>query len=137
MKLPDALFCSLVCCAGLMALAPAARADIWLCVAENGRQSIQDKPCAKGTQQKSHVADSPRRASAARVEGAAPRSPGKPPIEVGLQRNKAVICKLLDSERADAMAQIGGSLAPPPGEDPSSNLVKIEKQRTRVGCDAG
>jgi len=120
-----------------MSLAPVAQADIWLCVGANGRQSIQDKPCAKGMQQKSHVPDGPRRSPAARSEGAASKGPAKTPIEVGLQRNKAVICNLLNSERADALAQIGGSVAPPPGEDPAGNLVKIEKQRTRVGCDAG
>lgn len=131
MKLPAAL----LCCACL--LPPVAQADIWLCVGETGRQSIQDKPCGKGMQQKSHVPDSPRRSNAARSEGAAAKAPAKTPIEVGLQRNKAVICNLLNSERADALAQIGGSATPPPGEDPAGNLVKIEKQRTRVGCDAG
>ncbi len=133
MKLPAAL----LCLTGLLALTSGARADIWLCVGENGRQSIQDKPCGKGMQQKSHVPDGPRRAAPARSDGSASKAPAKTPIEIGLQRNKTVICNLLNSERADALAQISGTLAPPPGEDPAANLVKIEKQRTRVACDGG
>ena len=131
MKLPVALLC-LSC---LMA-APA-WADIWLCVGDNKRQSIQDKPCAKGMRQKSHVPDAPRRANLPRVAEAGVRSPPKVPIEVGLQRNKTVICNLLNTEKADALAQISGASAAPPGENPQDNLSKIEKQRTRVGCDAG
>lgn len=115
-----------------------AMADIWLCVAANDRQSIQDKPCAAGMRTKSHVLDAPRRAAASSQQptSAEGRTPGKPPIEVGLQRNKTVICNLLNSEKADALSQINGQSAPPPGENPQGNLVKIEKQRTRVGCDA-
>lgn len=63
--------------------------------------------------------------------------PRKSPIEVGLQRNKTVICNLLNTEKSDALSQISGSAPPSPGENPRDNLVKIEKQRTRVGCDAG
>ncbi|MES2883493.1 MAG: hypothetical protein V4709_01710 [Pseudomonadota bacterium] len=132
MKLPVALLC-LSCL-----LAAPARADIWLCVGANDRQSIQDKPCAKGMRQKSHVPDAPRRsASPPRVAEAGVRPPAKTPIEVGLQRNRTVICNLLNTEKADALAQISGSSAAPPGENPQDNLGKIEKQRTRVGCDAG
>ncbi len=133
MKLPVTLLC-------LSCLLPgAASADIWLCVGDNDRQSIQDKPCAKGFRQKSHVPDAARRiAPTARQDNAAARAVSKPPpIEVGLQRNKTVICNLLNTEKTDALAQISGSLPPPPGENPQGNLVKIEKQRTRVGCDAG
>ena len=133
MKLPAALLC--LCCL----LAGPARADIWLCVGANEKQSIQDKPCAKGMRQKSHVPDSVRRiANTPRVAEAGTRSPPtRTPIEVGLQRNKTVICNLLNTEKTDALSQISGSSAAPPGEDPKGNLVKIEKQRTRVGCDAG
>ena len=125
----------------LLALALPASADIWLCVGANDKQSIQDKPCGKGKRTKSHVPDAPRRANGATgpraaAGGASGSTAGsKTPIEVGLKKNKAVICKLLDSEKADALAQIGGTLAAPPGEDPKDNLAKIEKQRTRVGCD--
>lgn len=115
-----------------------AQADIWLCVGANNRQSIQDKPCAAGLRTKSHVQDLVRRGAAApRPSEAGARAPSKTPIEVGLQRNKTVICNLLNTEKADALAQIGGIAAPAPGENPKDNLVKIEKQRTRVGCDAG
>ncbi|MES2683444.1 MAG: hypothetical protein V4650_07980 [Pseudomonadota bacterium] len=125
-----------ILCLGL--LATTAQADIWLCLGENDRQSIQDKPCGKGFRTKSHVPDSPRRGVvASRPTEAAARPASKTPIEVGLQRNKGVICNLLNTEKADALAQIGGSAAAPPGENPQDNLVKIEKQRTRVGCDAG
>ena len=132
MKLPAALL-SLSCL-----LPSVASADIWLCVGANDRQSIQDKPCTKGMRQKSHVPDAPRRSPpATRPTEAGTRPVNKTPIVVGLQRNKTVICNLLNSEKADALAQIGGTAPPPPGEDPKGNLVKIEKQRTRVGCDAG
>lgn len=131
MKLPVALLC-LSC----LVVAPA-RADIWLCVGDNNRQSIQDKPCAKGMRQKSHVPDAPRRSTLPRVAEAGVRAPAKTPIEVGLKRNKTVICDLLNTEKADALAQMSGASAAPPGENPQDNLGKIEKQRTRVGCDAG
>ncbi len=127
-----------LCCLCALVALPA-RADIWLCVGANDRQMIQDKPCPKGARTKSHVQDAPRRSAAAKPAGApAGRSPSKaPPIEVGLQRNKGVICNLLNTEKADALAQISGSAKAAPGENPNDNLVKIEKQRTRVGCDAG
>lgn len=118
------------------AMPAVARADIWLCVGANHRQSIQDKPCAAGMRTKSHVPDAPRRAGT-RAATAEATGAGKPALEIGLQRNKTVICNLLNSEKADALAQIGGQIAPPPGENPQGNLVKIEKQRARVGCDAG
>lgn len=131
MKLATALVC-------LSALALPAQADIWLCVGANNRQSIQDKPCASGFKQKSHVPDAPRRSASARTaDGSAAKPASRTPIEVGLQRNKAVICQLLNTEKADALAQISGTATAPPGEDPKGNLIKIEKQRTRVGCDAG
>lgn len=114
------------------------QADIWLCIGANNRQSIQDKPCVKGMRTKSHVPDAPRRGGVTpQAEIAAAKAPGKAPIEVGLQRNKTVICNLLNTEKSEALAQIGGQSAPPPGEDPQNNLSKIEKQRMRVGCDAG
>jgi len=123
----------------MLAIALPAQADIWLCVGDNGRQSIQDKPCGKGLRTKSHVADGPVRRSspAPRSTAAGSTQPAKTPIEIGLQRNKTVICNLLNSEKADALSQISGSSAPPPGENPQDNLAKIEKQRSRVGCDAG
>ncbi len=133
MKLPAIALC-------LWAFAPLAGADIWLCVGGNDRQSIQDKPCGKGMRTKSHVPDAPRRSPAhgPRADAAAGKALGKKtPIEVGLQRNKTVICNLLNTEKADALSQISGSSAAPPGEDPKDNLRKIEKQRSRVGCDAG
>lgn len=121
-----------------MAFSAPSRADIWLCVGANDRQSIQDKPCPKGMRTKSHVPDAPRRlpphGPRPEVVGGKPE-PAKKPIEVGLQKNKNVICKLLNTEKAEALAQIGGTLKAPPGEDPKDNLGKIEKQRTRVGCD--
>ena len=129
---------SLLAAICLCLLVSTAQADIWLCQGENGRQSIQDKPCGKGLRTKSHVPDSPRRGVVAtRPTEAAARPAGKTPIEVGLQRNKGVICNLLNTEKTDALAQISGSAAAPPGENPQDNLVKIETQRTRVGCDAG
>lgn len=130
MKVLAALLC--LCC---LAASPA-RADIWLCLGANDRQSIQDKPCGPGLRQKSHVQDVQRRSTGS-VQGTSSRASSKAPIEVGLQRNKAVICNLLNSEKTDTLAQISGSAAPPPGENPQDNLAKIEKQRTRVGCDAG
>jgi len=131
MKTPLLLLCSL-----WLATLPA-QADIWLCVGANDRQSIQDKPCGPGLRQKSHVQDLQRRGGGPAPVAAPARTTGKAPIEVGLQRNKAVICNLLNSEKTDTLAQINGSAAPPPGESPQENLAKIEKQRTRVGCDAG
>lgn len=132
MKIANFLLC-------LSCLAPcAAQADIWLCMGANDRQSIQDKPCGTGLRTKSHLQDAPRRGAAPpRPRDAGTRASSKTPIEVGLQRNKTVICNLLNTEKADALAQIGGVAAPAPGENPKDNLVKIEKQRTRVGCDVG
>ncbi len=125
-----------LCC--LFCLALPAQADIWLCVGADDRQSIQDKPCGKGLRQKSHMADGPRRSGPpARAVATTTQNTGKAPIEVGLQRNKTVICNLLDTEKTDALSQISGRSAPAPGEDPKDNLLKIEKQRSRVGCDAG
>jgi hypothetical protein len=117
---------------------PPAFADIWLCVGANNRQSIQDKPCGQGLRTKSHVVDAPRRSAVSGSRGGAePKAAGKTPIAVGLDRNRGVICQLLDAEKADAEAQIAGRMTPPLGENPQDNLGKIEKQRTRVGCDAG
>lgn len=122
--------------AALLLISSAASADIWLCISPQDRQSIQDKPCGKGFRTKSHVPDAARSAAPpGRTATAAPVS--KTRIDVGLQRNKTVICNLLDTEKAEALTQISGSSTAPPGENPSDNLVKIEKQRTRVGCDAG
>jgi hypothetical protein len=123
-----------------LALALPAQADIWLCVAADGKQvtRIQDRPCDKGFNTKSHIVDAQRRSTprtAAKPDGEP--AVGRTPIEIGLQRNKTVICNLLDTEKAEALAQISGSATPPPGEDPKDNLAKIEKQRSRVGCDAG
>lgn len=128
MKLPAVLLL-----AGLLGPVPV-QADIWLCVGANNRQSIQDKPCTKDMRIKSHVQDARRRST---VVARSDHLPAKVPIEVGLQRNKAVICNLLNTEKSEALAQIGGRSAPPPGENPQDNLSKIEKQRLRVGCDAG
>lgn len=131
MKLATALVC-------LCTLALPAQADIWLCVGDNNRQSIQDKPCGKGLRTKSHVPDALRsKSTAAAAANGAAKPASRTPIEIGLKRNKTVICNLLDTEKADALAQIGGTATPPPGEDPKGNLAKIEKQRTRVGCDVG
>ena len=125
----------LVALLGFVCCLPIAQADIWLCVADNGRQSIQDKPCGQGMRQKSHMPDASRSRSAAAPTVASSR-PSSVNREAGLQRNKGVICKLLNTERSDALMQISGAAQPPPGEDPKDNLAKIEKQRTRVGCDA-
>ena len=130
MKLPVVLLC--LCC-----LALPVQADIWLCVGANDRQSIQDKPCGKGLREKSHVTDQRSSRSPVRAVGTGTQPASRTPIEVGLQRNKTVICKLLDTEKSDALLQIQGRTAAPPGEDPKDNLLKIEKQRTRVGCDVG
>lgn len=112
-----------------------ASADIWLCLGADNKQSIQDRPCGKGLRQKSHLANGQR----VQIERSTRSQTGgqKSSVEVGLQRNKAVICNLLNTEKSDALAQIGGGSAPPPGENPRDNLAKIEKQRARVGCDAG
>jgi len=111
-----------------------ARADIWLCLSPENKQSIQDRPCGKGLRQKSHVTHGQRVQTAPTVRSQS--SGQKSSVEVGLQRNKAVICGLLNTEKSDALAQIGGGSKPPPGENPRDNLAKIEKQRARVGCDA-
>ena len=131
------LLAALLCLSALLPLP--AQADIWLCLGADNKQSIQDKPCGKGLRQKSHVARGARVPIAPSVR---PQANGfsparKPPIEVGLQRNKAVICSLLNAEKTDALAQISGATPPSPGENPRDNLVKIERQRTRVGCDVG
>lgn len=131
------LLAALLCIAALLPMP--ARADIWLCLSADNKQSIQDKPCGKGLWQKSHVAKGTRvpiaPALRAQTNGLSPAR--KPPIEVGLQRNKTVICTLLNTEKSDALAQISGTTLPALGENPRDNLVKIEKQRTRVGCDVG
>jgi len=121
----------------LAAVALPVRADIWLCQGDNGRQSIQDKPCGKGMRQKSHVPETPPRRGSGAPRSASSGKPARTPIAVGLDRNKGALCRLLDAEKRDALLQISGSAAAAPGEDPKDNLVKIEKQRTRVGCDAG
>jgi hypothetical protein len=111
---------------------------IYLCVGENQRMSIQDKPCGAGMRTKSYLPDAPRHSGGnvtpkERIASAvANTSTVKEPK---LQRNKGVICGLLNTEKTEALAQINGSLAPAVGEDPKNNLAKIEKQRARVGCD--
>ena len=62
---------------------------------------------------------------------------GKTPIDIGIDKNRGVICQLLNREKSDTEAQIRGEAAAPAGEDPKDNLVKIERQRSRVGCAAG
>ena len=131
------LLAALLCFSVLLPLP--ARADIWLCLGADNKQSIQDKPCGKGLRQKSHVSkgERVRIAPSVRSQASGVDATRKPPIEVGLQRNRTVICNLLNTEKTDALAQISGSTPPAPGENPRDNLLKIEKQRTRVGCDAG
>lgn len=118
----------------LLALAGPAQADLYLCVDDRGHRRIQDKPCPAGQRTDAQARERSSRASpAAPVGGKA--APGKPVIEVGIKKNKTVICSLLDAEKRDAEAQIRGEVVPPAGESPQDNLVKIERQRSRVGCD--
>lgn len=55
----------------LLAASPSSRADIWLCVDANNRQSIDDKPCREGLRTRSHVSDAPQTVG--------PSRPAQPP----------------------------------------------------------
>lgn len=120
----------------LLATPLAAQADIYLCTNVAGHQSIQDRPCGKNQRQKAYVDEHRARAL---PQPSRPLA-GKPGVatiavpEPKLQRNKGVICRLLDTEKSEAEAQIAGRAAPPAGENPRDNLLKIERQRSRVGC---
>jgi Domain of unknown function (DUF4124) len=120
----------------LLALPLCAQADIYLCTSATGHQSIQDRPCGKNQRQKAYVDEHRARAVPAPSRPLA----GKPGVAVAtepepkLRRNKSVICRLLDTEKAEAEAQIAGHAAPVAGENPRDNLLKIERQRSRVGC---
>ena len=121
----------------LLFAAGAARADLYLCVDGKGHRLIQDKPCKSGQRTDAQVKEQGARA-APPVGGGKARSKAAaaPAIEVGIRKNKTVICQLLDGEKRDTEAQLRGEKAPPAGESPKDNLVKIERQRSRVGCDA-
>lgn len=118
-----------------------ARADLYLCLDGGGHRRIQDKPCPGGQRTESHAKERgagsralpPPPAGGRRAVG----SSGKAPIDIGIDKNRGVICQLLDREKRDTEAQIRGEAAAPAGEDPKDNLVKIERQRSRVGCVAG
>ena len=126
----------------LLALATgAAQADLYLCLDRTGHRRIQDKPCAGGQRTESHAKE---RGSGSRALPPPPAggrraasSSGKTPIDIGIDKNRGVICQLLNREKSDTEAQIRGEAAAPAGEDPKDNLVKIERQRSRVGCAAG
>ena len=125
--------------AGLLwlALAAPAYADLYLCSDAEGHRRIQDRPCAAGQRADAHVRDksvSGQPAAPAQARAKAAVTPAA--AEVGIRRNKGVICQLLDAEKRDAEAQIRGEAPPPVGESPKDNLVKIERQRSRVGCEA-
>ena len=118
-------------------LADRAYADVFLCAQPGGHRSIQDRPCKGNQKTEARVAEN---GAASRADvGIKPvaRSASKTAsAETKPIRNKLLICGLLDTERGEAMAQIGGSAPAPVGENPRDNLVKIERQRSRVGCDA-
>lgn len=130
----------------LLLLAGTAQADIYRCRNAQGEQSIQDSPCASGSKLQKVYRDDENRPAPRRVkpiskpqgggEVASSGNAGGVPVGLKNQRNKTVICGLLDAEKRDAQAQIAGTQAPPVGENPSDNLAKIEKQRTRVACDS-
>lgn len=134
----------------LLALPILARADIYSCRTGNGNLSIQDRPCKGKTERVYRDAPRPRKSSAsssAKSSGdgitttrnaatGAGTASEKAGIAVGMTapRNRQVICNLLDAEKQEAQAQIAGKAAAPAGENPNDNLVKIERQRSRVGC---
>lgn len=120
--------------ATLLLAAGVARADLFLCVDDRGHRRIQDKPCPNGQLAQAHIREKGSRAPAT-APAARSGAAGKPAIEVGIKKNKIVICELLDAEKRDTQAQIRGEAPAPAGESPQDNLLKIERQRSRVGCD--
>lgn len=120
-----------------LVLVGSAHADVFLCVRPNGDKAIQDRPCSGS--QKTEARVSENGAAARKDSGTKPfaRSASKTAsAETKPIRNKGLICGLLDKERGEALAQIGGTATAATGENPRENLVKIERQRSRVGCDA-
>lgn len=126
----------------LLALAAgAARADLYLCLDGGGHRRIQDQPCPGGQRTESHAKERGTGSRALPPPPAGGRraaaSSTKAPIDIGIDKNRGVICQLLNREKRDTEAQIRGESAAPVGEDPKDNLLKIERQRSRVGCAAG
>lgn len=126
----------------LFALATgAAQADLYLCIDGAGHRRIQDKPCPSGQRTESRAKERGTGSRALPPPPAGGRraasSTGKTPIDIGIDKNRTVICQLLNREKSDTEAQIRGDSAAPAGEDPKDNLAKIERQRSRVGCAAG
>lgn len=119
----------------LLSAAGVARADLYLCVDAEGHRIILDKPCKSGQRTDAQVKERGSRAAPPAASGKARASASTPAIEVGIRKNKVVICQLLDGEKRDTEAQLRGEKPPPAGESPKDNLVKIERQRSRVGCD--
>lgn len=115
----------------------AARADLYLCIDGAGHRLIQDRPCKSGQRTDAQVKESGARAATPVTVGKA-RTAAVPAsvAETGIRRNKTVICDLLNREKRDTEAQLRGENPPPAGESPKDNLVKIERQRSRVGCDS-
>lgn len=119
----------------LLLASTSAQADLYLCAKDGARRMIQDQPCAAGARVEARVREKtssapPAVSTASRKAGSSKASS----IAVGVERNRGVICGLLDTEKQEALAQIAGQASTPDGEDPKTNLVKIEKQRGRVGC---
>lgn len=120
----------------LLLAAGGARADLYLCVDDKGHRLIQDRPCKTGQRTDAQVKEHGARALPPATGGKArSTAAAAPAIDVGLRKNKTVICQLLDGEKRDTEAQLRGERPPPAGESPKDNLVKIERQRSRVGCD--
>ena len=130
-------------------ISPVSAGAIYRCGGPSGNISIQDRPCGSGSKTQRIYRDteprSPRRArsesgnggaAVASAGGSSAASSGNG-VPVGLknERNKGVICGLLQAEKLEAQEQIAGRAKPPPGEDPADNLVKIERQRSRVACE--
>ena len=123
----------------MLVTATAAQADIYNCRNGHGNLSIQDRPCGSGSKtQKIYRDTDPRPARHAHADtgNQASASSGSG-VAVGLknEHNKGVICGLLLAEKKEAEDQIAGHAPPPPGENPAENLVKIERQRSRVACE--
>ncbi|MDP3858898.1 MAG: DUF4124 domain-containing protein [Stagnimonas sp.] len=120
----------------LLFAAGSARADLYLCVDGGGHRLIQDRPCKTGQRTDAQVKEHGSRAAPPVTSGRSRAAAATPVIETGIRKNKTVICQLLDGEKRDTEAQLRGEQPAPAGESPKDNLVKIERQRSRVGCDA-
>lgn len=128
----------------LLAAVGTAQADIFMCVGEGGHKYIQSDPCGRGQSLQKRYSDGKPVKKPAKVAKSKGSSGGQNGHNGGTvarseifdpASNRQIVCAALDEEKALAERAIKGEKVDlPAGEDPKQNLVKIERERGKVGC---